>query len=83
MIFGVAVALIFVGKKERRNGSVRLGDDPNFYIVTGSIGAEDSEAIVNRKFIFSFVFFTELAPISSLMSFEKFKRILISLLQRS
>ena len=69
LIFNVAGALVFVGKKEGRSRSVRLGDYPNFYIVSGSIGAEDSETIVNRKFIFSFVLFAELAPISRLMSF--------------
>ena len=35
LIFDVAGALIFVGKKESRNRSVRLGDYPNFYIVSG------------------------------------------------
>ncbi len=69
LIFDVAGVLVFVGKKEGRNRSVRLGDYPNFYIVSGSIRAKDSETIVNRKFIFSFVLFTELAPISRLMSF--------------
>jgi hypothetical protein len=81
LIFNVGAALVFMGKKEGRNRSVRLGDYPNSYIVSGSIGAEDSEAIVNRKFIFSFILFTKLAPISRLMSGEKLKGILIRLLQ--
>jgi len=81
LIFNVGAALVFMGKKEGRSGSVRLGDYPNLYIVSGSIGAKDSEVIVNRKFIFSFILFTELAPISRLMSGEKLKGILIRLLQ--
>ena len=75
--------LILVRAQESRDGSVRIGDHPNLGAVSGPIAAEDSEAIVNRKFILPFVFFTELAPISSLMSGEKLKRILIRLLQRS
>jgi hypothetical protein len=81
LIFNVVAALVFVGKKKSRNGSVRFGDYPNLYVISGSIGAEDSEAIVNRKLILSFVLFAELAPISRLMSGEKLKGILIRLLQ--
>jgi hypothetical protein len=82
LIFNVAAALVFVGKKEGRNRSVRLGDYPNFYIISGPISAKDSEIIVNRKLILFFVRFAELAPISRLMSGEKLKGILIRLLQR-
>jgi hypothetical protein len=82
LIFNVAGALVFVGKKEGRSGSVRVGDYPNFHIVSGSIGAKDSEAIVNRKFVLSFIFLAELTPISRLMSGEKLKGILTRLLQR-
>jgi hypothetical protein len=81
LIFNVAAALVFLGKKEGCSRSVGLGDYPNLDIVSGPIGAENSEAIVNRKFIFSFILFTELAPISRLMSGEKLKGILIRLLQ--
>jgi hypothetical protein len=66
---GAFAALVFVGEKECGDGPVRFGDHPDLGVVPCSIGAEDSEAIVNRKFIFSFILFTELAPISSLMSF--------------
>jgi hypothetical protein len=68
-----------VGKKESRNRSVRLGDNPHFHIVLGSIGAENSEAILEREFIFFFVLFAKLALISHLMFFEKLKGILIGL----
>jgi hypothetical protein len=72
-----------VRKQESRHGSVCLSDYPNFYIGSGSIGADDSEIIPNRKFILPFVIFAELAPISGLMSGEKLKGILIRLLQGS
>jgi hypothetical protein len=82
LIFNVAAALVFVGKKEGCSRSVGLGDYPNLDIVSGPIGAKDSEAIVNRKFVLSFIFLAEFTPISRLMSGEKLKGILIRLLQR-
>ena len=80
VIFGDAVALIFVGKKESCNRSVCLSDDPHFHIVQGSIGAEDSETIYHGKFVFAFILFAELAPISRLMSLDKLEGVLIRLL---
>src|SRR4030095_13162920 len=83
LIFGFAAALIFVRQQESRGGSVCFGDDPNSHVVSDSISTEDSKTVSNRKFIFVFVFFTQLAPISSLMPFEKLRGILISLFQSS
>lgn len=80
VIFGDAMALIFVGKKESCNRSVCLSDDPHFHIVQGSIGAEDSETIYHGKFVFPNVFCTKLTPISRLMSSDKLEGVLIHLL---
>ena len=80
VIFGDAVALIFVGKKESCNRSVCLSDDPHFHIVQGSIGAEESETIYHGKFVFPYVFCTKLTPIPRLMSLDKLEGVLIRLL---
>ncbi len=82
VIFGDAVALIFVGKKESCNRSVCLSDDPHFLIVQGSIGAEDSETIYHGKFVFPHVFCTKLTPIAGLMSLDKLEGVLIRFLKR-
>ena len=79
--FGVVDALILVRPQESRDGSVRLGDDPKFHVVPCSIGAKYSEAIPNREFIFAFVLFAELAPISRLMSLDKLEGVLIRFLK--
>ena len=74
--------LVFIGAEESRARTIRFSDDPQFDVVPGSIGAENSKAILLREFIFAFILVAKLAPISGLMSLDKLEGVLIRFLKR-
>ena len=65
---GTGTSVLF-GQKQRGQGSIRFGDDPELLGFRDLIAAQQSESMLQAQLVFSLVFLIEISPLCGITSF--------------